>query len=342
MSFQSHSWSILATDEEVTKLDSQSDQLPLSGAQPEVPSASASPLAFCSYIDDTTHPPEVLGELHLRLIDNPPPLSSNGMLLHTCQRIEWYANDCTALAPISLPKVSRTIFGHHQVCARLAQIAAGTKSLILGEQEILSQVEAACKRLPSAHLLVPAVHEALELAKQARVMFALTATTDYPELARRLIESTQGATPRMLVVIGGGMLARSVAEECFPGRNVTLVTRRPKKLARHLTFPQSAVVVKKINDLREELANIDYDVVIATSSLTPSYCAQVTSLVLAERCRAIVDLCAVPTLDRTQVNYRHLHDAGVLQIIEEANKAMIERAAQARAWIEARSGGSYD
>lgn len=338
MSRQSDSWPILATGEEIIKLNPHSSRLPLPGFRPEDSLASSSLFAFCSYIDDTTHPPEVLGELHLRLTDDPPPLSNSGMLLHTCQRIEWYGIDSTSLAPVSLPKASKTIFGHYQVCARLAQIAAGTRSLILGEKEILRQVEVAWKRLPSAHPLRRAVYEALELAIQARMLFGLAATTDYPELARRLIEDAEDTPSRMLMVIGGGMLARSVAEEFLPDRKVTIVTRRPRKLARHLNSTLSAVAVKNIVDLREELANGDYDVVIATSNLTPSYCAQVTDFVLAEGCRTIVDLCAVPTLDRTQVNYRHLHDADVLQVIQEANEVMVDQAARARSWIEARLG----
>lgn len=295
-------------------------------------------IAWCSFNDATTHSVQELGAAFHLLEAGSVQDSTTGLLLRTCHRVEWYQGG-PAAATLSLPvRLCRTITGHEAAASRLARIAAGTMSLILGEQFVFQQVHSAFERLPASHPLRPAGAEALLLASQARRRFDLHARLDYRDLARTLLEA-RSAKPGNLVVVGGGMLARAVAQELGDERAVYLLTRSPKKLRRALRSTAGRVAVMRATELPDGVCDEGFDLVLATSGLTPEYRDRIAGLADAPSCRTVVDLCATPVLPE-RPNYRHLHHRAVIDLIEEANRPAVEAARAASSWIENYYGGN--
>jgi hypothetical protein len=144
---------------------------------------------------------------------------------------------------------------------------------------------------------------------------------------------------RLAQIVGGGMLAQSVARRSVGHRRkIVLVTRTPKKLRRSMTdIPGLTVTTAGI--LTATLPHATYDTVIATTILTSEYRRQVAAIATAPHARATVDLCCTPVLDRAQPGYHHLYGQRALRVMADANAAMVEVAARARSWIEERAGG---
>ncbi|WTW98248.1 hypothetical protein OG216_35095 [Streptomycetaceae bacterium NBC_01309] len=254
----------------------------------------------------------------------------HGMLLHTCQRLEWY----TVGGPATrLPALHDrpTVWGRRLALVRLTQIAAGTRSLVLGERFIHRQVLDAAGRLSSGHPLFHLTTDALHLAQQAREQFDLHAEVDYSDLPTLLLKPRGGT--RQLLVIGGGMLARAVAAAPPAGyERVVMLTRGPRKL-RRLVEGLGNVTVVRAPSLAAALDGRPYDTVIATTNLHPDYQSRVADAVTSPLCGCVVDLCSTPALDRRPEHYHHLYDPEVLRTLAAANRDMAERAAHARQWI---------
>lgn len=285
-----------------------------------------------TFIDDTTHPLPALGRMHHELAGDPPPRSAHGMLLHTCQRIEWYA---VGNPPASIPALrDRPVFlGRQRALIRLAQIAAGSRSLVLGERFVFRQVRSAAEQLPSDHPLFPLLVDALDLAEQAREEFHLHANVDYSDLPRSLLDHRDGTEARRLLVIGGGMLARAVAASSLGAyEQIVMMTRGPRKLRRFVDDADNITVVRAAS-LPKALAGRPYDTVIATTNLSPEYRARVTEASWSPHCRGVIDLCGEPALEQRPARYLHLYDPAVLETLAEANRDIVERAARVRRWI---------
>ncbi|MET8541564.1 hypothetical protein ABZW03_13060 [Kitasatospora sp. NPDC004799] len=298
--------------------------------------AATGRIAWCAFNDATTHSLEELGAAFQRLDGVVGTDPTTGLLLRTCHRVEWYEAEPAAEAPLAI-RPSRRITGHEAAVSRLTRIAAGAMSLILGEQFVFQQVHAAFDRLPTGHPLLPVGAEVLLLARQARRQFGLHARLDYRDLARTLLD-TSFVRPRNVVVVGGGMLARAVAQELGHDRRVFLLTRSPKKLRRLLRAGSARTSVLRITDLPDTVRDGGFDLVLATSGLTPQYRDHIASLVDATDRRLVVDLCATPVLHE-RPNYQHLHHPTVTDLIEDANRPAVEAARAASAWIENHYGG---
>ncbi|MFD7447934.1 hypothetical protein [Kitasatospora sp. NPDC059827] len=295
-------------------------------------------IAWCAFNDATTNSLGELGASFQQLDGAVGTSSATGLLLRTCHRVEWYEAEpaMVATAPLSI-RLSRRITGHDAAASRLTQIAAGTMSLILGEQLVFQQVHAAFDRLPIDHPLRPAGAEVLLLADQARRRFGLRARLDYRDLARTL-PGVSTAQSSNLVVVGGGMLAQAVAHELGDDRRVFLLTRNPKKLRRLLRTGSAGTTVLRITDLPDTVRDSGFDLVLATSGLTPQYRDHIARLVDAAARRLVVDLCATPVLHECS-NYQHLYHPAVTDLIEDANRPTIEAARAASSWIESHYGG---
>ncbi|WP_404868460.1 hypothetical protein ACI1MP_10350 [Kitasatospora griseola] len=292
-------------------------------------------IAWCAFNDATTHSLEELGASFQQLEDAVGTASATGLLLRTCHRVEWYEAEPATVATAPLPiRLTRRITGHEAAVARLARIAAGTMSLILGEQFVFQQVHAAFDRLPADHPLRPVGAEALLLASQARRRFDLRARLDYRDLVRTLLGAS-AARPSNLVVVGGGMLAQAVAHELGDDRRVFVLTRSPKKLRRRLRAGAAGTTVLRITELRDIGG---FDLVLATTGLTPQYRDHIARLVDATERGLVVDLCAIPVL-RGRPNYQHLHHPAVTALIEDGNQPAVEAARAASTWIENHYGG---
>ena len=300
--------------------------------------SSLARFAACSYIDATTHSLEILGHEYQKGAQ-----ASSGpteAVLRTCHRFERYWAEGADFSLGSRRPPGSVVLGHDAVSARLAQIAAGTTSLIVGESFVYQQVHAAFQNLPPEHLLAGAAVESLATAAEARRRFDLRAALDYSQLARMLLDDCSPADTTA-VVIGGGMLAQAIAAELASTRSVVLITRSPKRLRRQLAGSGVRAAVSRIDSLSPDLADQGYNVVLATHGLEGEHRTRVVEISERANCLAVIDLCATRTMSDRPA-YLHLHHPVVLEAIEEANRGIADRAAAARLWIDRQLGGIHD
>jgi glutamyl-tRNA reductase len=139
----------------------------------------------------------------------PPPL----LVLNTCQRLECFGFALPEPHPST--RVCRT-WADREAFERLARIAAGLESRVLGELEVLGQVREALRRFRVAAggdqtRLQRVFEDALALARKARRESGIDRTvTSLASLAgRELLGRVPAEAP--LAVVGSGSLAGSVA-----------------------------------------------------------------------------------------------------------------------------------
>ena len=134
------------------------------------------------------------------------------LILNTCQRLECYGPALTHPDQFGVTRV----WEREDAFARLARIAAGLESRILGELEILGQVRQAYKDFQQAggsdHAKLDRMfQDVLALAREARRRSGIDQNlTSLGALASRaLMEQVEPGAP--VAVIGAGSLAASVA-----------------------------------------------------------------------------------------------------------------------------------
>lgn len=159
------------------------------------------------------------------------------LVLDTCQRAECYGFD--------LPEISGDCeaenFDSMEAFERLARIAAGVESRILGELEVLGQVRKAYKNFTLTHgseakVLDRLFQDVLSLARRARRLSGIDQKlTSLSGIASRLIiEGCPEGKP--IAVVGTGSLASSVIRSlskrgCYPIRIMSRCPDRAIQLA---------------------------------------------------------------------------------------------------------------
>ena len=134
------------------------------------------------------------------------------LVLNTCQRLEAFGMQQPELSDLPIAKVWNDIHAFE----RLARIAAGLESRIVGELEILGQVRQSYRRFHHLQMksnlrLDRVFQDALALARRARKksgidqnLISISALA-----ARELIDQVSTGEP--LAVVGSGSLASSTA-----------------------------------------------------------------------------------------------------------------------------------
>lgn len=150
------------------------------------------------------------------------------LILNTCQRLEYFTWDTPSLTELRTSQEWRDAIAFE----RLARIAAGLESRILGELEILGQVRSAYKAFRESHRppcrnLDRLFQDALALARRARRESGIdrNLTSLSALAARELLARVAPGDP--IAVIGSGSLAGSVARYLGKrGRSPVRVTSR--------------------------------------------------------------------------------------------------------------------
>lgn len=134
------------------------------------------------------------------------------LILNTCQRLEFFGGDDTPIPELRTTQEWRDAVAFE----RLARIAAGLESRILGELEVLGQVRDAYNKFresgrPHCANLDRLFQEALALARRARRESGIdrNLTSLSALAARELLARIPNGAP--IAVIGSGSLAGSVA-----------------------------------------------------------------------------------------------------------------------------------
>lgn len=274
---------------------------------------------------------------HLRTIAQPPYL-----VLDTCQRLECYG---VGVPEIEHLRVKR-LYDSREAFERLARIAAGLESRILGELEVIGQVRTAYKQFHettgrSLTVLDRIFQDALALAREARreseIDSKLTSLSGLA--AHALMDRLPDDAP--LAVVGSGSLASSVV------RSLTKSGKRPVRIASRC--PDNALTlameVGAFAAGLDELAHLFEDAAgIITATAAPHPLVFTHHLEKARRPLVIVDLgvppdCGAEIRAMPGVTYLSLSDIeSQAQVNSDERKARAEVAARlihegAEAWV---------
>jgi glutamyl-tRNA reductase len=298
--------------------------------------ASSHPDEFsCEFVDCSIMSDRQIGELYEEVRGQGlPSVSPGSAFLTTCQRVEVYRCGTVPFdtLPHPRPDLSRTVVGRHRVSARLAEIASGVRSQVLGEHFILVQVRAMLSGMPDDHPLRPLIMEAVDVARHVRSTLGFQAVLDYPDLVLRLLDAHADSESETIVV-GSGLLAQGVvltlAKEAVPVRGI--VTRSPKRLRKKLRQAgikrPSCVTPNDVVTILDEA--VPFNVVIATSNVDPQYRMMIQRIALNEGCALALDLSSVPILNaflrRGPTTVMTLYDDTVRAMIAAQNEGLAVR-----------------
>jgi glutamyl-tRNA reductase len=292
-------------------------------------------VAGCLYIDDTVADLRELGEAHEHGPQQRRPAADGVLRLMTCHRDELYfAPGCHQLTHPWGPRAVR-VDGDIEPRIRLTEIAAGTRSLIPGEQFIFDQVAGAVRSLPDDAVLRSVGEEALRVARRVRDDYGLRSEMDYPEAAHVLSDQAGGGGT--LVVIGAGALARAVAAHPLADTydRVLMVTRSPKRARRRLPA-DTRVQCHRVQTAVELLDRTErWVAMVATVGMTPAYQEAITSLLGRHGGRSVVDLSSTPLTAPASggVQMVSMYEDRFLTLVREANARVAARVPAAQAAI---------
>lgn len=249
------------------------------------------------------------------------------LVLSTCQRLETYGWKPAIPLPVDM-EVKEIEDGEGAAIRRLARIAAGLDSRVIGELEVLGQVRQAYKDF-HAHFgenetqLDRLFQQALALARKARRESGVDAKlTGLASLAaRRVMDSVPEETP--VAVVGSGSLAKSVARYLGKRSNLPVhVTARCPENAMKLAMEVGGFA-SGLDELIPVLEKVDV-VVTATAAPHPLiYNRHLHST--SNRKRLIIDLgeppdCAEEVQANAEIDY-----VGLIEIERDAESNTQER-----------------
>lgn len=254
------------------------------------------------------------------------------LLLATCARVEVYgeesklrAIDSTIFSGLSYLRVE----GEAAIARRIAELASGAHSQILGESYISQQLAKALECVSPTFPIFEIAQSGIDTGRIVRERQRFTASLNYDQIVRDIIADrfASGEPPDRLYVIGAGMLGRGLITsgvgERF--RSTVLVTRNPKSLRKRLRpWKNIEVTLMRPADMGgvREPRSI---VVIATADVTDEYESNLQEALLRLEPRTVVDLSAVPILSKTvvgELNCVSMYDKEFLGFIEQNNRQL--------------------
>lgn len=265
------------------------------------------------------------------------------LLVNTCLRIELYGSrrevertSPTIMngAPVEVVKSSDDV-----VC-RLAQIAAGAQSQILGESYIAQQLSEAVKLLSPKSKVRQLTETALRLGDEARRHNLFRADANYDNIVIDLVDDCLGQQERgeTLYLVGAGMLGRSILFSGLPRRFITtcMLTRDPKALRKKLrgvAIPGLSFLHPDRLTFRPEKRSV---VVIATNGVSDSYRCKLEEMVRTVEPRKVVELSSLPAFAEAfgdWPEYTNMYSDEFLRIVDRNNESLRGKAACVRQFI---------
>jgi glutamyl-tRNA reductase len=163
---------------------------------------------------------------------------TEAMVVSTCNRVEVYLSTRTASSDdreaalkaidecLELSSEARTYTGL-EVVRHLARVAAGLESAIMGEDEIIGQVNDALSAAKEAGVAAGVLGRigdaALRIGRSCRTETGIDeGPTDYGGAVCRVLEDSLGEPPRRMLVVGAGGMARTVSEAALTRWNVRI------------------------------------------------------------------------------------------------------------------------
>jgi len=260
-------------------------------------------------------------------------LARSGVLLvATCLRVEVYGEkpalrnlDSTIFSDLSCEHIE----GAPAITQRLAEIASGAHSQILGENYISDQLTKAIELLDPNLPIFQIVRLAIDIGRASRIRQRFIASFNYDQIVRDIIADRfqNEKIPDRLYMIGAGMLGRELIRsgvgERF--RSTVVVTRNPKNLRKRLRpwtdIDVSLMRPAEIGTVREPRSIV----VIATTDVNDEYQGILQNALRRLQPRTIVDLSSIPVLSNAAVEklkYVTMYDEEFLRFIEKNNQRL--------------------
>ncbi|MEX2746469.1 hypothetical protein AB3480_36155 [Rhizobium mongolense] len=298
------------------------------------------------YVDHLMTSPSAMAQYSAKIKPMAGNLAISGVLLvATCLRVEVYGEkpalkniDGTIFANILYKRIEGTT----AIAQRLAEIASGAHSQILGENYISDQLTKAIELLDPNLPVAQIARLAIDVGCRSRDRQRFIAPFNYDQIVRDIITDRfqDGKLPDNLYIVGAGMLGRELIRsgvgEQF--RSTVVVTRNPKNLRKRLRpLTEIKVALKRpaeIGSVREPCSIV----VIATADVNDEYQTILQNALLRLEPRAIIDLSSIPVLSKAAVesmNYVTMYDEEFLQFIAQNNKQLTSRLPLLRSNIEA-------
>lgn len=243
-------------------------------------------------------------------------------LLVTCHRVEKYGESLE-----DLPLENTTFRPEHikstaEVFERLSNIAAGTKSQIVGEWAIFDQVQGYVNHGAQVGKVRDLGEQALELASTLRKdeMFY---SPDHATIALR--EVTKETNAKLLLVFGAGMIGMNLAKtyKDLGFENIILVTRNRKKARKGLRHDANC----KVATLEDMVANPPREkcnVVIASTNMSGHRVETIVDFVRSLECPRVVDVCGESLFSESE-GHIALEGRAMQDLINEHNKRMEDK-----------------
>ncbi|MQW02014.1 hypothetical protein GHK46_33390 [Sinorhizobium medicae] len=285
------------------------------------------------YVDHQMTSPLAMAQHSAKIKPFANELARSGILpITTCLRVEVYGHE-SALGNIKSRIFSdfpcKRIQGAGPVAQRLAEIAAGAHSQILGENYISDQLGTAGKLLDPNLPLFQIAQFAVDVGRSARERHKFIAPFNYDQIVRDIIVDRfeDGELPDRFYMIGAGMLGRELIKSGLGERfrSTAIVTRNPKNLRRRLRpWTDTDVALMRpaeIGHAREPRSIV----VIATTDVNDEYEAILRNMLLRLEPRSVVDLSSIPVLPNAAVaklNYVTMYDEEFLRFIDQNNKQL--------------------
>lgn len=256
------------------------------------------------------------------------------LLLTTCLRVELYGTrrQVEQVTPQLLGEPRAVLPTSIEVGRRLAEIAAGVHSQILGEGHIAHQVGQALQALRPGLPIRRLAELALAVGRAAQQCQSFHAATDYEQIVCTLVDGYMGQDHRgqTLYLVGAGMIGRSLLLSDLPARfsMTRVVSRDPKRLRKKLR----GMPLPTLDFIRPEVVALprerDSVFVIATSEVTDQYAASLERLIDYVEPRAIIELSSLPVLSaayRERESYTNMYSPRFLKCVEANNRALARR-----------------
>lgn len=209
-------------------------------------------------------------------------------LLLTCHRVEAYDTTVNDFPLRDSGLQLEKIVGTDAAFDRLARIAAGTKSQIIGEWPIRNQVHDFVGGLPEGRTK-DLGEAALQVADSVRSEENFY-SPDHATIALQVLQKEAHA--RLLVVFGAGMLGQNLVRthKQLGFDSALLITRNKKKARRKLRGVEGCHV-QNIDRPKMFLPKDSCHVVVASTHLAEPYLSTVRTMVGLLNCGPIVDVC---------------------------------------------------
>jgi glutamyl-tRNA reductase len=249
------------------------------------------------------------------------------LILNTCQRLEVFGCHPPEIDELAMSQQWRDAVAFE----RLARIAAGLESRILGELEILGQVRRAYKQFRASYridncTLDRLFQDALALARRARRESGIDRNlTSLSALASRaLLARVPAGTP--IAVIGSGSIASSVARYLSKrGKSPVRVTSRCPERA--MTLAQEVGGFGGgLDDLHHLLDGVGG---IVTATAAPHPVLYATHIEGTLQPLHIVDMGVPPDCDAELINHPDIDYMGLDAVEAKAQANTEERRARA-------------